>query len=256
MTVNVLYAGDTQVNMITSMKGIDTWSFSYYSDSARYLRNALNEHPDIVCDHIKGGDAIEKLPSTVEEMQKYDCIIVSDLGYNNIVFQPGNIEPVRIPMGPDRVAALKQYVLGGGGFMMIGGWLSFSGLQGKGLYGGTLVEEIMPVNCEPRGVDDRIETTEGFDLHFDNIDHPIVKGLPWDEKYMFMGYNKVFMKEDAELIASYKGDPIIAARNVEKGRSIVFTSDVGPHWAGSFLQWSAYAEFWQRMALWCSGALN
>ena len=33
-----------------------------------------------------------------------------------------------------------------------------------------------------------------------------------------------------------------------KGRSIVFTSDVGPHWAGNFLEWPDYATFWQRIA--------
>lgn len=252
MEINVLYAGDTQSNTITSSKGIDTWSFTYYSDSAKYLRDALNNHPEITCHHIPGEDAIAKLPSTVKDLREFDCLVVSDLGYNNIVFQPGNIQPFKIPMGPDRVSAIKEYVLEGGGFIMIGGWLTFSGLQGKGLYGGTKIEEIMPVNCEKRGVDDRLEITEGFSLKIHEPDHDIVKDLPWDEPYMFLGHNKVYLKDDATLIASHDGNPIIATREVGKGRSIVFTSDVGPHWGGSFLDWSGYDEFWQRMVRWCS----
>ena len=45
--IKVLYVGDTQVNTTTSSKGMDTWTFSFYSDSARYLRNALNASDDI-----------------------------------------------------------------------------------------------------------------------------------------------------------------------------------------------------------------
>jgi uncharacterized membrane protein len=255
MTIKVLYAGDTQVNHITSMKGMDSWSYAYYSDSSRYLGNALRDSPDIECDHIPGSDAVASLPSSVEDLEKYDCLILSDLGYNNIVFQPGNIPPFRIPMGPDRVSAIYEYVHGGGGLMMIGGWLSFSGLQGKGLYGGTKIEEILPVTCEPRGADDRIEVTQGFNLHLNRPEHPILSGLPWEEPYLFLGYNKVHLKPDSDLVASYDGDPIIATCQVGRGQSIVFTSDVGPHWAGSFLEWSGYTEFWQRMAKWGAGAL-
>lgn len=34
MSIKVLYVGDTQVNVQTSIKGIDSWTFAYYSDSA------------------------------------------------------------------------------------------------------------------------------------------------------------------------------------------------------------------------------
>jgi uncharacterized membrane protein len=101
-----------------------------------------------------------------------------------------------------------------------------------------------------------MEVTAGFALDIVKPDHPTVQGLPWDESYLFVGYNKVHLKEDAELVAAYDGDPLIATRRVGKGRSIVFTSDVGPHWGGSFLSWSGYDEFWQRMVRWAAGALD
>lgn len=133
MSIKVLYVGDTQVNVQTSIKGIDSWTFTYYSDSAHYL--------------------IRDMPSTVDEFGKYDCVILSDLGFNSVNLQPGNTEAMRIPMGPDRIQGLHDYVVQGGLFMMIGGWLSFSGIQGKGLWGGTKIEEVMPITCESREVD-------------------------------------------------------------------------------------------------------
>lgn len=256
MAIKILYVGDTQVNVQTSIKGIDSWTFTYYSDSARYLRNALNAAEDIECVHIPSMNCIEAMPSTLEEMQQYDAILVSDVGYNNIVFQPGNVQPFRVPMGPDRVGALYEYVQQGGGFMMIGGWLSFAGIQGKGMYGGTKVEELLPVTCMPRGADDRMEITQGYAMQLDDPDHPIVKGIDWDSPYMFLGYNKVYLKEDAHLVASYNGDVQIATRQVGKGRSCVFTSDVGPHWAGNFLEHPDYAKFWQQIARWTAGAVK
>jgi len=256
MGIKVLYVGDTQVNVQTSIKGIDSWTFTYYSDSARYLRNALNAAEDIECVHIPSSNSISDMPSTVEEFNEYDCVILSDLGYNSVNFQPGNVQPFKIPMGPDRIQALHDYVLQGGGFMMVGGWLSFSGIQGKGLWGNTKIEEIMPVTCEPRGADDRMEITQGYQMELDDPNHPILKGLPWDEPYILLGYNKVHLKKDAHLVASYNGDVQIATRQVGKGRSVVFTCDVGPHWAGNFLEWPAYSEFWQRMARWAAGTLK
>jgi uncharacterized membrane protein len=256
VSIKVLYVGDTQVNVQTSIKGIDSWTFTYYSDSAHYLRDALNAAADIKLEHIRSSESIRDMPSTADEYKKYDCVILSDLGFNSVNLQPGNTGAMRIPMGPDRIQGLHDYVVQGGGFMMVGGWLSFSGIQGKGLWGGTKIEEIMPVTCEPRGVDDRIEVTQGYQLKLNDPGHPIVKGLPWDKPYMFLGYNKTHLRSESHLIASYNGDPLLATGKAGKGRSIIFASDLGPHWAGSFLEWPAYAEFWQRMARWAAGSLG
>ncbi len=254
--IKVLYVGDTQVNVTQSIKGIDSWTFTYYGDSAKYLRDALAASDDIVCTHIPSMNCIRDMPDTLEKLKAYDVIILSDVGYNNINLQPGNVQPFQIPMGPDRVQALYDYVLQGGGFMMVGGWLSFSGLQGKGLYGGTKIEEIMPVTCEPRGVDDRIEVTQGYSMHFDIPDHPILRGLPWDESYTLLGYNRVHLKEGATQVASWNNDVQIATWDIGMGRSTVFTCDVGPHWGGNMLQWSGYNEFWANLVRWTAQKLN
>jgi uncharacterized membrane protein len=46
-------------------------------------------------------------------------------------------------------------------------------------------------------------------------------------------------------------DPLIAVGAFGKGRSAVFTSDCGPHWAPPpFVDWAGYAPLWNNIANW------
>ena len=255
MTIKVLYCGDTQINMTTHSKGIDTWTFTYFSDTAKFLRDAIAETDDIECTHIPNEKVIAECPASLEEFKRYDVVILSDCGYNNIVMQPGNTKPYRIPMGPNRPKALNEFVKQGGGLIMVGGWLSYSGLQGKGLYGGTAVEDVLPVRCLPRGADDRIEVTEGFMFNIDDWKHPIVQNIDWEKKYCLLGYNKTILREDAHQIASYDGDPMIAVREVGKGRSLSYLTDITPHWSGDFQQHPDYKTLLLNLIRWTAGQL-
>ncbi|MCJ7573600.1 glutamine amidotransferase, partial [Candidatus Bathyarchaeota archaeon] len=39
-----------------------------------------------------------------------------------------------------------------------------------------------------------------------------------------------------------------------KGRSVAWTSDIGPHWCPRmFAEWDGYGELWSRMLGWASG---
>ena len=42
------------------------------------------------------------------------------------------------------VGARADYVQGGGGLVMVGGYLTFQGIDGRASYAGTLVEEALP----------------------------------------------------------------------------------------------------------------
>ena len=46
--------------------------------------------------------------------------------------------------------------------MMVGGYLSFQGINGAARFRGTSIEEILPVNILP--YDDRIEIPQGFEI--------------------------------------------------------------------------------------------
>ncbi|GIR32328.1 MAG: hypothetical protein CM15mP45_16240 [Deltaproteobacteria bacterium] len=55
---------------------------------------------------------------------------------------------------PNRLQLVKEYVKEGGSFMMIGGYLSFQGINGFARFKNTAIEEILP--AEILAYDDRI----------------------------------------------------------------------------------------------------
>jgi uncharacterized membrane protein len=253
MGIRVLYCGDTELETVTVTKGFDYYQFSYALDDSAHLRAALDTDPSITYVHLPVDQVHPEFPVDPAGLSVYDVVILSDVGFNNLSLTPGFRPPHRVPMSPNRVAAIYEYVHGGGGFMMIGGWMSFSGIYGKASFGGSRIEELLPVVCQ-RGIDDRIEVVEGFTFR-PSVAHPITDGLPWDEPFTLLGYNRVAARPDATVIASHGLDPVLAVRSVGSGRTAIFASDVAPHWAGTFVKWRGYGEFWTRMVKWLAGAL-
>ena len=57
-----------------------------------------------------------------------------------------------------------------------------------------------------------------------------------------LGYNRVFAKDEAEVVATVGEDVLIATGSYGSGRTLVWTSDIGPHWCPQeFLDWSGFA---------------
>src|SRR5262249_1843634 len=114
---------------------------------------------------------------------------------------------------------------------------------------GTEVEEILPVQIARH--DDRVEVTQGFRFDLTQPEHPIVAGLPWNEaRWTLCGYNRLTLKAGATLVASYQNDPFIACKSFDAGRTGVFASDFAPYWAGDFVHWTHYGQFWKQMVTW------
>ena len=134
----------------------------------------------IDCSHFAPSQ-ISEIPSTPNQLSKYDVIILSDVPSSNL--------------GNRRMNSIKEYVEGGGGLGMIGGWESFTGLIGN--YKGTPVEEVLPVSCMPS--DDRVNDSNGFKM-IRKCNHPILEGLPWHDAPTVCGYNKVVPKNGAKIL--------------------------------------------------------
>jgi uncharacterized membrane protein len=65
------------------------------------------------------------------------------------------------------------------------------------------------------------------------------------------------LKPDAEVLATVTGDyrslPLLVTGRFGKGRTVVWTSDVGPHWLPSqFIQWSGYRSLFEQMLDWAT----
>jgi len=247
--VRVLYVGDSEVVLNRYLVGADVIEQSYFNDNGRWFRNAMKSEESVAVHHITPHGIPSEFPTSLGELRSFDVVILSDVGYNSMIFYPGLTPPYVYPLGPDRVGMVRDFVEQGGGFLMVGGYLSFAGINGVGRWGGTEIEELLPVSIARS--DDRAEIVQGFRFDLVQPNHPIVAGLPWDSTtWTLCGYNKVTLKAGANLVASYQGDPIIACWQHKGGRTAIFASDFAPHWAGDFVHWPPYAKFWKQMLHW------
>jgi uncharacterized membrane protein len=247
--VKVLYVGDSEIVLNRYLVGADVIEQAHYNDNGRYFREAMAKEPSVEVRHLPPHLVPMEFPKSLAELADYQVAIFSDVGYNSMIFYPGLTPPYEYPLGPDRVGMVKKFVEEGGGFIMVGGYLSFAGLNGIARYHRTLVEEMLPVIISPH--DDRVEVVEGFRFTITAPDHPIAAGLPWNQaRFTICGYNRLTLKAGATLVAEYAGDPIVACWDYGRGRTAIFASDFAPHWGGDFIRWPHYAAFWRQMLHW------
>ena len=247
MPPRILLAGESWLTHSTHTKGFDTFEMSSYHEGGTEMIAALREGGCEVVyqpSHI----AADHFPYTREEIDAFDVVILSDIGANTLLL-PDRVA-IRSESTPNRLMLIRDYVKGGGGLLMIGGYLTFQGIQAKGNYRASPVEEVLPIELEIG--DDRSEQPQGVTVDVVDAAHPTVAGLSdWPQ---FLGYNRSKLRSDARLVASCQDHPFIAVREVEKGRSAIFASDCGPHWGPpSFLAWNGYAPLWNNLANWLAG---
>lgn len=247
----ILFAGESAVIATTHTKGVDSFTHYSYGEAARFILPKLREN-GIDLDYLPCHDVMLKFPLTVEELQAYDCVVTSDLGSNSLLFHPNVLRSQRMP---NRLESLREYVRQGGGFLMIGGYMSFAGVENKARFHGTELEEMMPVQILDH--DDRVEVPQGFCPKAANPAHSILQGLP-DVFPPMLFYNETVLKPGAQmLLVNDEGgrhDPILAVWEFGKGRSAAFTPDCAPHGAPpEFLNWEYYGKFFANTIRWLSG---
>lgn len=254
--IRILYAGDSWLTAATLSSG-SSFAYDIRGTSVEYSAEKIIEHwrknPRYDVTYMAGWDVLSKFPESVEELGRYDVLILSDLDSDSIVLYP-NDRATRVPMGPNRLMVIREYVRQGGALLMIGGYFSFVGRQNSGNYAGTPVEEALPVDCLLVN-DDRREAPEGVLAKALDSRHPILRGIKFGPELMFSGYNRVKAKRGAKVLAVIKetGDPLIAVGRFGKGRSMVFTSDISPHWGAGFQTWSLAEKFLDQTLEWLAG---
>jgi uncharacterized membrane protein len=246
--MRVLLCGESWITHSLHIKGVDSFNTSSYVEGADRLRAVLGE-AGLQVDYLPGHLVPAQFPASAAELAQYSVVILSDIGANSILLAPRTFE--RSEPAPDRLAAVEQYVRNGGGLLMIGGYLSFAGIDGKARYHGTPVEDALPVLID--AVDDRVERPQGAVPAVLQPGHPAVAGVPgpWPA---VLGYNRVTPRPDAQVLVGVGDDPLVACGTYHAGRSAVFTSDCAPHWAPpSFMDWPGYAALWPGLIRWAGG---
>ena len=246
MSKKVLLAGESWMITTTETKGVDEFSVSSYEEAGDELKAALRGAGYEV-EHMPAHLVPTEFPGTVEKLNNYSAVILSDIGANSLQLAP-NVFQKSIP-GEDRVGALVEWVKQGGALMMVGGYLSFSGFQGKAAYAQTAISEVLPVTMIDG--DDRVEKPAGLTPEVKEPEHPALGGAGSDWPIL-LGYNRVIPKRNAEILATIGNDPLVAVEKIGAGRSAVFTSDCAPHWAPPVFsrQWDGYNKLFAGLVNW------
>lgn len=234
----ILFIGETWIKHIIHQKGFDTFTSTHYEVGSIKLFNHFREEHELF--HIPAHQVEELFPDQLED---FDVVILSDVGSNTLllsdgVFMHGMKEKNKCEM-------IRDFVLKGGNLLMIGGYMSFSGIDAKARYGKTEIDEVLPVKC--LDIDDRVEKPQGIKPEVIDRNHEILKNIDnnWPE---FFGYNKTLLKENCEQIMKINGDPFVVTAKFGEGRTVVFTSDCAPHWGpDAFVNWDSYGTFWNNI---------
>jgi uncharacterized membrane protein len=244
----VLVAGESWVSEATHYKGFDSFTSVTYHTGVGPFKAAL-EASGIEVVHMPAHEVPEAFPADLSALNAYDVVILSDIGANSILIHPDTWIHGR--RTPNRLRALAEWVHAGGALMMAGGYMSFQGFEGKAMFRGTAVDEVLPSVIQPW--DDRIEAPEGVLPVIAGTAHPILAGLGTDWPAL-LGYNRFEVKGDATVLASVGADPLLAVREVGKGRTLAWASDIGPHWCpDEFVEWPGYGLLFSQAVRWLAG---
>jgi len=244
----VLIAGESWTTTSIHVKGFDSFTTVAYEEGVDALRGVLlggGHDVTFMPNHVAATD----FPYTAGELAAWDVVVLSDIGSNTLLVPP--VVFSRFEAKPNRLAALRDWTRAGGGLAMVGGYLSFQGIEAKANYRGTPVAGVLPVELEAG--DDRVESPEHATPTLTAVAHPVTEGLPerWPE---ILGYQRVRALDGAQVLATVGDDPLVVVGAVGEGRSLAYTTDVGPHWAPpAFLAWDGYARFWDQAVRWLAG---
>jgi uncharacterized membrane protein len=241
----VLIVGESAYRIHIHFKGFASYETGYMSPG---LDNFTERFTDasVKFDFMPNHEISVKFPFSVEEMRRYDVVVISDAPADSFLLHPDTLAG---QVRPNRLAAIGDYVRAGGGFAMIGGWMSFGGFHGKAHYAYSPMAQLLPVQIDPG--DDRMETPEGVHPVSLVPDHPVLAGLDrdWPD---FLGYNR-FAATRGQTLLKFRetGDPALVVDEVERGRVACFASDLQPHWGSPrFQEWPDYTAFWANLMRW------
>lgn len=238
--MKILFIGESWTVHMIHAKGYDTFESTKYEEGATYLIEGLRER-NVQVDYMPSHEVQVRFPDSLEKLEQYDSIVISDIGSNTFLLQNKTFYQMEII--PNALELIRQYVENGGGLLMVGGYLSFMGIEGKANYKNTVLADVLPVTMLDG--DDRVEKPEGVSPET-VAEHPITEGM---EKWPpFLGYNRFSAKEDAKTLVQVGEDPFLVVGEYGKGKTAAFASDCAPHWGSmEFVQWDQYFPLWQRV---------
>ncbi|MCA9609970.1 MAG: hypothetical protein KC619_30445 [Myxococcales bacterium] len=239
----------------------------------RFLRAFLKRDPatDLISFFIlrnttdltmAGPDELALIPFPTDELFN------EHLGsFDLVIFQNFEYGPYQMATYLPRI---RDYVMRGGSFAMVGGPLSFH----SGGYSETPIAEILPVDLPPRGATGTIaegafapRITTGMERH------PLLELLPdpgqnvaaWGRLADLVGINRVtsvhveasvLLEHPTERMPDGAAHPVLVLGTAGEGQTLALTTDTTWRWGittgGLRGDASAYERFWDRAVRWLS----
>lgn len=248
--LRVLVVGESWIKHTVHLKGFDQFHTTEYEEGAGVFLGALADSGFAVT-YIRAHEISSRFPKTKDGIEEFDVVVVSDVGANSFLLCEETF--LRSERTANRLRVLAEYVERGGGLVMVGGYMSFTGIDGRARFGMSPLAPILPVNMLDH--DDRIEVPEGLVPRVEVSNHPVLGGTPTQWPHL-LGYNRVVAKPDSTVVAQYRGDPLLVVGSAGAGRVVAFTSDLAPHWAPhEFLSWPHYRQLWASIINWTGNRL-
>lgn len=242
---SVLLVGESSIATTVHTVGVDQFTMSHGTDDGALLRHALTEFGHTV-NWIPAYQVQDTFPLTTEALSDIDVLLLSDIGANTLALHPAAY--LRGRPTPNRLSVIADWTRAGGGLAMCGGYLSFAGIRGTAAYYGSPVENVLPVTIAAH--DDRVETPDGTRPDLIDPAHPVVAGLG-QEWPSLLGYNRVRARPEATVLATLNSDPLLTVSAAGKGRTLAWTSDIGPHWCPTeFTDWTGFRTLWGQAVTW------
>jgi uncharacterized membrane protein len=176
-------------------------------------------------------------PTQNFDLGRYDVIILDEMERGYKAFPRG------------LAARTREFVRQGGGLIMPGGTLTFGGKEGRGGYGGTPIEEVLPVRI--------LSSNDGVENGPFKIGpvtaHPILAGLDCSSFPAMYGYNRVAAKPQSTVVMrTQSDDPLLVVGQFGKGRVVAYASGFGRGWGRDLPAWPQYSRFWVSLIRWSS----
>jgi len=264
--IRVLYAGGAGA-MFGPLFALSPFALEVkglqFHNWARAFIEGLEKGGEIQVTQMPSWEVYSSFPRQLEDLRRYQVVVIEEVEADIFYFYPEFYSPdawtsPKTIVLPNRLELIRQFVEGGGGLLMVGGWLSFQGRFGHGVWHGTPVEDALPVVFQ--ATDDRVETPHGALVSVKDREHPLMRDIPWGTFPPLLGYNRATARARARVLATVRStrtaaeDPLIAVWEYGRGRAMVFSSDTTPHWGVNFMKWPGYHPFWRQAVTWLAGA--
>ena len=248
----ILLAGEFWVTTATHIKGFDQFATVTFHLGAEPLVEALKDS-SFDLRYMPSHEAQRDFPQSAEDLADYGAVILSDIGSNTLLLHPDTW--IHSKRTPNRLRALKSLrrgwgrIVDGRRILQLPGHKRRRALSRNAGRGGFAGRD--PAVRRPgRGA-------RGF--------HAGDQAGGASDPGRFPGNGRRCSastrssRRRARILATVSADygepPLLVAGGLGKGRTLAWTSDIGPHWLPpEFAAWPGYARLWRQALEWLVGA--